>query len=106
MQNYDPSFGQLKKAEVPDPNGPPVPVADGPSGVGAAMTAITVLACGGVAFVLFGGLTHQSCGATRSAKLQWEQRQALVDQAVDEELARRQTPTNPSAQLAPDGSNE
>jgi hypothetical protein len=80
------------QAELPNPDGPPMPVATNESSaVNSAITAITVLACGGVGFaLLIGSGAGRTCGATRSAQLQWEQRQTEVNQIVAEELAQRE----------------
>jgi hypothetical protein len=55
------------------------------------MTAVGVgaVAVGGVMFAV--SATTTTChGATRSAKLQWEQRERLVEQAYWEDLAYRE----------------
>ena len=89
-------------AEVPDPAGPPVPVEGtiqvAGTGVGAIMTLITVLACGGVVVTLMGGLAQPCQGATQTAQLQWQERQAEVDRIVDEQLAQRQVAAEPAEQ--------
>ncbi len=110
MQNDDRFPNQPERAEtpaeVPDPSGPPVPVASAVSWTSVAMATFSVLACSGIAFVLLGSLTSPTMGATRSAKLQWEQRRAEIDRAIDEQLARRQAAPDRSAQLDRDRSDE
>ena len=92
--------------EVSDPSGPPVPVEEAISWTGIAVAAISFVACSGIAFVLLGNLSRPTMGSTRSSKLQWEQRRAEVDQAIEEELSRRQAEADRAAKLEPDRSDE
>ena len=65
-----------------DPSGPPQPVA-GKDPLKQLITGV------GIGVVVLGGLllpatcsVTQTCGANRSAKVQWEQRQQQIDQAL------------------------
>lgn len=67
---------------VPDPSGPPTPVE-------AADPVLNTISALGVGAVAVAGLclaamatTRPTMGATRSAKLEWERRQAQVEQAI------------------------
>jgi len=67
-----------------DPAGPPVPVARTAesAGPGLMTSLLTVIAGSGVLLTMC-SLTTQSCrGATRSARLEWERRQAQIEQAI------------------------
>jgi hypothetical protein len=72
---------------APDPAGPPEPVGKNDPTMGM-LTALGVgaVALGGLIVPAFlgGGAT---CGATRSAKIEWETRQRQVEQALAEEQA-------------------
>lgn len=110
MQNDDrfteqPEEGDVP-ADVPDPSGPPVPLAKTVSWTGLAVATVSVVACSGIAFVMLRSLTAPTMGATRSAKLQWEERRAEIDQVIEEELARRQAESDRSAELDRDRSDE
>ena len=79
------AHGPPEQPDVPDPFGPPRPVTSqsdpGPSG---AVVGITVLAAAGATFLLLGSLARPTMGATRSSQLQWEQRQAEIDRAIEQ----------------------
>ena len=87
------AHGPPEPPGVPDPSGPPRPVipqsAPGPSG---AIVGITVLAAAGATFLLLGSLATPCRGATRSSQLQWEQRQAEIDRAIEEAEAYDHVP--------------
>ena len=79
---------------LPDPSGPPQPVA----GVDPALATLTgfgmvLVACGSI-LVLMELSTGPTCGATRSSKLQWEDRTAQIEQASAREEAYRQRPAD------------
>ena len=80
--------------DVPQPSGPPVPVEQSKSPVTAAVTTLTLLAAGGMGFVLIADLATPCVGATRSSRLQWEQRQVEIDRAIEETTAYRQAPSD------------
>ena len=83
------------QSELPDPTGPPQPVRDAGTGSNTVTklvttTLITLAAVGGVIVVCLPALqSHRTCGATRSSKLQWEQRQIEIDQAIAAEQEYR-----------------
>jgi hypothetical protein len=95
MENADslvPSEEQRLASQMPDPSGPPQAAGHNE----AVMSALGGL---GVALVAIGGLmvpifasTGGTMGATRSAKLQWEQRQQEIRQAIEQDHANRGTP--------------
>jgi len=82
-------------SEPPDPSGPPQPVTKGDPMLGL-LTAggVTLVAAGGLFAPVFLGGGH-TAGATRSAKIEWENRQQQVEQALLEEQADllAETPT-------------
>ena len=45
-------------------------------------TTVTVLLAGGMLLALAGPMTHRCCGAPRSLQLQFEERQAAIEQVV------------------------
>ncbi|EAQ81370.1 hypothetical protein DSM3645_23301 [Blastopirellula marina DSM 3645] len=62
---------------------PPSPVTAPPlSASNRGLNAVTVIVAGAGAFVLLAGLTTPTIGATRSTKLQWEERNLQIEQAV------------------------
>ena len=70
------------KPPAPDPDGPPVAVPRTEPGCSCVGTFVGVIVLGGaVATMLPVGST---CGATRSARLQWEQRQAEIQAVIDQ----------------------
>lgn len=84
MENEEPVAKkpeELLAAQMGDPSGSPEaveakdPVLGLISGIG-----ITLVVAGGLLIPMIGTTGH-TCGATRSAKVQWEQRQHEVDQA-------------------------
>ncbi len=77
--------------EVPDPSGPPEPVAKADPGCSLVATVLGLLAAGGFLFCLLGIVTGPTEGATRSGRLQLEQRRAEIDRAVEEAMAERQS---------------
>jgi len=77
-------------SEMPDSTGPPRPVPKGDPVLNLITTVgVSTVAIGGVMFAM-SALTSPCRGATRSAKLQWEQRQLQVEQAYQQELAYQQ----------------
>ncbi len=85
MKNDEPVSPTADKrlaAQMPDPLGPPQAVeANDPVLRTIATTGIVLVAAGGLLLATSGGTTH-TCGATRSAKLRWEQRKAEVKEAA------------------------
>jgi hypothetical protein len=83
---------QRLAAQMPDPSGSPQAagrneaVMSALGGVGIALVAI-----GGLMVPMFATMTH-TCGATRSAKVQWQQRQQEIRQAIEKDHAERGTP--------------
>ena len=85
-----------------DPAGPPVPVVESqpksqrPAGP---MTGLlTVIAGSGALLSMCALTTTQTCGATRSAQIEWERRQAEIERAIAEEepaaeIARHEEPS-------------
>jgi hypothetical protein len=71
--------------EMLDPSGAPQPVKpDDPVLRGIAQLGVIAVAVGGLMLPLFAEV-GPTCGATRSAKLQWEQRQQEIDAAIQAE---------------------
>ena len=77
---------------MPDPSGPP-------QAAGRNEAAMSVLGGAGIALVAIGGLmvpmfatTTHTMGSTRSAKLQWENRQQEIRQAIEKNHAEHGTP--------------
>ena len=69
-------------AQMANPSGPPQAVeANDPVLRTIATAGIVLVAAGGVMLAMSGGTTA-TCGATRSAKLRWEQRQEQVKEAA------------------------
>ena len=83
------------RSKLPDPTGPPHPVRDPGAGSTSVTklvttTLITLAAVGGVIAVCLPALQSQrTCGATRSSKLQWEQRQIEIDRVIAAEQEYR-----------------
>lgn len=75
---------------VPDPSGPPSPVGRVKSGLNVLAGAAIVLAAGAGTAHLVGGSMNSCRGATVSARLQWEQRQAEIRQVLAERQADQQ----------------
>ena len=65
---------------------------------------LTLTAAGAVAFLLIAGTMTRTMGATRSAKLQWEERKLQIEQAErDARLDPRvDAQTNPPSEVADD----
>jgi hypothetical protein len=91
-------------AQMPDPSGPPVPVrADEVESVDSthagdpvlraiAALGVCAVALGGLMFPTFTSVGH-TCGATRSAKLQWQARDSQIEEALRKDSASQiQTP--------------
>jgi len=73
-------------SETPDPAGPPVPVSR-EQGCSLTATVLSMLAVGvGIALIM-PAMTGATRGATRSTKLQWEQRQAEIEEAFARQQA-------------------
>ena len=85
--------------DVPEPSGPPEPVLDADpegtaEGVGPALgglfarlgeLGLVLAVAGGAAFFVADAFTYRAChGATRSAQLEWQQREAEIEQAIAE----------------------
>jgi hypothetical protein len=95
MQNDERLHGSdvtVVGASLPDPSGPPQPVDPTESALaGLTGLGIVLVACGSI-FVLTGLSAGPTCGATRSSKLEWENRTAQIEQALVREEAYRQRP--------------
>jgi hypothetical protein len=91
-ENLVPPEEQRLAAQMPDPSGPPQ-AARGNEAVMSALdgVGIALVAVGGLMVPLFTATTH-TAGATRSAKLQWEQRQQEIRQVIEKDQAERGTP--------------
>jgi hypothetical protein len=85
-----PESGEERLVEAtPDPNGAPQPVKKGDPVLSLIATlGVIAVAVGGTLGVSFMTTTH-TAGATRSAKLQWEERQRLIEEAQQQELAEQ-----------------
>jgi hypothetical protein len=75
-------------ASMPDPSGPPQPVEATEGG----LNWVTGL---GIGVIVLGGLfwaanasTTRTAGATRSARLEWQSRQAQIEQAIQQDAAK------------------
>jgi len=76
--------------QMPDPTGPPRSVPKGDPVLNLIATlGVGLVAVGGVMFASF-ATTTRTCGATRSAKLQWEQRKLQIEQAYQQDQAYRE----------------
>ena len=102
-ENVVPREEENLAAQMPDPAGPPQPVqqAYGPplavspprDPVLAAMTVVgVVLVVVTGLVVLVGRSTRATCGATRSARLQWQDRQGQIEQAIRQDQAASAEP--------------
>lgn len=71
-------------------NVPPTPVPPPPthSAGNYGLNALVLAAAGAGAFILIGGTMTPCMGATRSAKLEWQERQAQIEQAEHDARAR------------------
>jgi hypothetical protein len=74
---------------MPDPSGSPKPAQ-------AAEGAVRLIRALGIGAIVIGGLylaatatTTSTIGATRSAKLEWQNRQGQIDQAIQQDAADR-----------------
>ncbi len=73
--------------DAPDPSGPPQPVNRNDSKWRVIATVgVSTVALGGLFIPAFLNLGRTS-GATRSAKIQWEQRQRQIEQVIQEDQA-------------------
>lgn len=79
--NVDEAPSDWPRIEVPDPNGPPVPLKRHPFQFTLRSLMVGTLACGGVFAVLSRSNTSNCMGATRSSKLEWDYRQWEIEQA-------------------------
>lgn len=77
----------MSDQSLPDPSGHPNPVADAVSFLGNA--AATVLAMGACALVV-AAIAVPTMGATRSAKLQWQERNRQAEEAIKKAEAAAQ----------------
>jgi hypothetical protein len=91
-ENLAPREEQRLAAQMPDPSGPP-------QAAGRNEAVMSTLGGVGIALVAIGGLlvpmfatTTPTMGATRSAKLQWQERQQEIRQAIEKDHAGRGTP--------------
>ena len=87
-------------AELSDPTGPPQRVKKGDPVLGCmAAVGVTLVAAGGLLYPAFLSTGH-TMGATRSGKLQWEQRRLEIEQAYAADQAYRSLP--PGEQPGPE----
>ena len=73
-------------AKLADPSGPPQPVASDDVLNTIAFVGVILVALGGLMVPVFTSTRH-TAGATRSAKLEWENRQQQIEQAIQAEQA-------------------
>lgn len=84
----EPSEQAGPQAEVPDPMGPPMPICQDKPGCSLTTTVLSLLAVGiGGVLLLLPAITTPTRGATRSTRLQWEERQAEIDRAIAQQQA-------------------
>jgi len=89
--------GAGPQSEVVDPTGPPVPICQEQPGCSLTTTVLSLLAVGVGGLLLFlAAISTRTCGATRSTRLQWEPRQAEIEQAIAQEQTHRQEASEPS----------
>lgn len=69
----------------------PQPVQDGAATLGRAFTVVTAVALGGAIFGLLGLVCTPCMGATRSARLRWQERDKEIESAWQQERALPQT---------------
>ncbi|HYW80073.1 MAG TPA: hypothetical protein VE890_10880 [Thermoguttaceae bacterium] len=86
----EPSEQAGPQVEVPDPTGPPVPICQEQPGCSLTTTVLSLLAVGVGVLLFLPAIGTRTCGATRSTRLQWEQRQAEIDRAIAQEQACEQ----------------
>lgn len=80
--------GVVEGEAVVDPNGPPLPAPRSPAG-SALRTGCFVLAGGAVAALILPVFCSGTMGATRSSRLQWQERERQVEEAFQREHAPR-----------------
>jgi hypothetical protein len=80
-----------------DPAGPPVPVTGTAefAGPGLMTSLLTVIAGSGVLLTMCSLTTQRCAGATRSARIEWERRQAQIEQAIAADEALWAEPAEP-----------
>ncbi|MBN2477261.1 MAG: hypothetical protein JXB62_21820 [Pirellulales bacterium] len=87
----EPATADHAAADLPDPSGAPAPICQNDPGCSLASTLIALLVAGGVGLLLLPALDFRATrGATRSARLQWQERRSEIQQAVAREQAYRQ----------------
>ena len=79
--------------DVPDPSGPPRPVKKRPFQFTLRSLMLGTMASAGVFYVLSRNETSNCCGATRSSRLKWQERQLEIEQAEQQLLIEQ--PTRP-----------
>jgi hypothetical protein len=91
-ENQVPPEEQRLAGEMPDPSGPPQAVGRNDAVMaGLGLAGIALVAVGGLVVALSTATAH-TAGATRSAKLQWEQRQQEIQQAIEADRAEHGEP--------------
>lgn len=84
----------VDQSELPDPSGPPRRVVRERSfGDKFAGAVIRLVSASAVVFTLVAISSPPLLGSTRSAKLEWQRRQRLVEQAVAAESGKQSEPT-------------
>ena len=82
--------------EVLDPSGPPRSIPGSDTAWNLTATMLTVGIVGGAAiFFMLPAVTTRAAGATRSTRLQWEQRESEIDRALQAAAERGRTPMMP-----------
>jgi hypothetical protein len=96
------SSGPPEPVVVIDPSGPPEPVAVSDPVQGAiSFAGVVAVALGGLLMAMF-ATTGSTRGATRSVKIQWEERQQQIDEAACENRAAQLASALPTVE---DGSH-
>ena len=110
LPEFDPALAEPVveeiEVDVPDPGGPPSPVGRVKSGLNVLAGAAIVLAAGAGTAHLIGGSVNSCRGATVSARLQWEQRQAEIRQVLAERQAGQTETDTPAHEVRDNGSGE
>ncbi|PHS19056.1 MAG: hypothetical protein COA78_01445 [Blastopirellula sp.] len=81
--------------QVPDPSGPPQAVTQQNPVMNFVGRSFTLLVAGGGLSVFVASAMLPTVGATCSSKLEWEQRQAQIDQAIQDEMKQSENASHP-----------
>lgn len=80
--------------DLPDPSGPPQPTVHAPSlGEKVGVAALRFVGAGAVVLTLVAINNPPLLGSTRSAKLEWQRRQGLIEEAVAANAAEQSEPS-------------